>query len=369
MKLYTKSLVLLFAASALLSRVHAATSDSGQSTASKPDKLTELFGDQVIAKGKGLEIKRSQLDDALVSVKATAAARNQTIQPEQMAMIEPGVLDRLIQMQLLLSQATADDKAKAKTESAKNFEQIKTNAPSEEMLNRQLKSMGLTQDELKQKLTEEATAQAVLERELKVDVSDADARKFYDENPAKFEQPESVRASHILISTKDPMDMNPNPAQRKDLPDDQKAAKRKQAEDLLKRARAGEDFAKLAKQYSEDPSAKDKGGEFTLSRGQMPPEFEAAVFSLKTNEISDIVTTAYGYHIIKLSEKIPAKQVEFDKFKDRIKAYLSQQEIGKKAPDFFAKLKKDANVQILDDKLKPKDTSLAPTGPSGMDAK
>jgi peptidyl-prolyl cis-trans isomerase C len=369
MKLHTKSLVLLFAASAMVSTVSAATSDSGQSSAAKPDKLTALFGDQVIAKGKGLEIRRSQLDDALVSVRASAAANNQTIPPEQMAMIEPGVLEKLIEMQLLLSQATDADKAKGKTDSTKSFDQIKTKVPSEEMLNRQLKSMGLTQDELKKKLNEEATAQAVIERELKVDISDADAKKFYDDNPSKFEQPEMVRASHILISTKDPMDMNPNLAQRKDLPDDQKAAKRKQAEDLLKRARAGEDFAKLAKEYSDDPGSKDKGGEYTFPRGQMMPEFEAAAFSLKTNEISDIVTTTYGYHIIKLSEKMPAKQVEFDKVKDNIKAYLAQQQIRKKAPDFFAKLKKDANVEILDESLKPKEPSLAPTGPSGADTK
>ena len=81
-------------------------------------------------------------------------------------------------------------------------------------------------------------------------------------------------------------------------------------EGLLKRARAGEDFAKLAKEYSEDPGSKDKGGEYKFPRGQMVPEFEAAAFSLKTNQVSDIVTTSFGYHIIKLSEKIPAQKVE-----------------------------------------------------------
>jgi peptidyl-prolyl cis-trans isomerase C len=362
MKICAKLLVLLFAASTLQARVQAATADSGQNnTAKTADKLTDLFRDQVIAKGKGLEIRRSQLDDALVGVKASAAAQNRSIPAEQMDLIEPSVLDRLIQMQLLLSQATDADKAKGKTDSTRSFDQIKTNTSSEEMLNRQLKAMGLTQDGLRKKLNDEATAQAVLERELKVDISDAEAKKFYDDNPSKFEQPEMVRASHILISTKDPMDMNPNFAMRKDLPDDQKAAKRKQAEDLLKRARAGEDFAKLAKQYSDDPGSKDKGGEYTFARGQMAPEFEAAAFSLKTNEISDLVTTQYGYHIIKLSEKLPAKQVEFDKVKERIKVYLAQQELGKKAPDFFAKLRKDAGVEILDEKLKPKETSMVPT--------
>ena len=97
------------------------------------------------------------------------------------------------------------------------------------------------------------------------------------------------------------------------MTEEQKAAKRKEMEGLLKRARAGEDFAKLAKEYSEDPGSKDKGGEYTFPRGQMVPEFEAAAFSLNTNQVSDIVTTRFGYHIIKLSEKIPAQKVEFAK--------------------------------------------------------
>ena len=113
-----------------------------------------------------------------------------------------------------------------------------------------------------------------------------------------------VRASHILLITRDT-------ATQTDLSEDKKAAKHKQMEDLLKRARDGEDFAKLAKEYSEDPGSKDKGGEYKFARGQMVPEFEAAAFSLKTNQVSDIVNSSYGYHIIKLSEKIPAQKVEF----------------------------------------------------------
>src|SRR5262249_36535838 len=150
--------------------------------------------------------------------------------------------------------------------------------------------------ELQSKMIEESTAQIVLERELKISVSDDEVKKFYDDNPSKFEQPEMVRASHILLSTRDP-------ETNKDLPDEQKMAKRKKAEELLKRARAGEDFAKLARENSEDPGSKDRGGEYQFSRGQMVPEFETAAFSLKTNEVSEIVTTQYGYHIIKLSEK------------------------------------------------------------------
>jgi len=326
-------------------------------TAKTPVKPSDLFGNEVIAKGKGFEIKRSQLDDNLVSIKSTAIARGQTIPPDQMSMFEQQVLDRLIQIQLLLAKASEPDQAKGKETSAKRFEAVKARAGSEEALNRQLKSVGMSQEDFRKNMTEEATAQAVVERELNVNVTDADVKKFYDDNPAKFEQPEMVRASHILLGTKDQ-------SSGAELTEDQKAAKRKQIDAILKRARDGDDFAKLAKEYSEDPGSKDKGGEYTFPKGQMVPEFEAAAFSLKTNQVSDVVTTQFGYHIIKLSEKLPAKKVDFDKVSADIKDYLKQQQTQKQLPDYMTKLKKEAGLEILDEKLKPKETadvSLLPT--------
>jgi len=323
-------------------------SDTAPAAKASPSP-SDLFPDVVVAKGKDVEVKRSQLDDAMISIKSTFAARGQDLPPGEMSHLEQQVLDRLIQIQILLHKATDADKAAGKETCAKRIEAIRARAGSDEALRRQLKSVGTTPDELESKMAEESIAQVVLERELKIHVEDADVKKFYDDNPSKFEQPEMVRASHILVSTKDP-DTN------KDLADDQKTAKRKKAEDLLKRARAGEDFAKLAKENSDDPGSKDKGGEYQFARGQMVPEFEAAAFSLKTNEVSDIVTTQYGYHIIKLSEKIPAKKVELAKVSPEIKDYLKQQQMQSRQQDlgaYLEKIKKDAEVKILDDSLKP----------------
>jgi parvulin-like peptidyl-prolyl isomerase len=341
--------------------------NSGTNAAAKPaDKLTELFGDAVVAKGKGVEVKRSQLDSALISIKSAAAARGQPMAPEQMRMLEQQVLQRLIQIQLLLDKATEADKAKGKETAEKRFATILKRAGSDEALNRQLKSVGMTEAELRAKIAEEATAEAVLDRELKVAVTDADVKKFYDENPTKFEEPEMVRASHILLGTLDSTTRQP-------LSDEKKAAKRKQAEDLLKRARAGEDFAKLAKEYSEDPGSKEKGGEYTFPRNAMVPEFESAAFSLNTNQISDIVTTQFGYHIIKLSEKIPAHQVTLAKVADELKDGLKRRETEKLLPDYIEKLKKESNVEILDEKLKPKEApggfTVEPVKPEKADEK
>ena len=326
--------------------------------ATKPaDSFNSLFGNDVVAKGKGVEVRRAQLDEKVIRLKSQAAARGQSIPPEHLAMVDQQVLDQLIQIQLLQGKATAADKTAGKALAEKRFEEAKTRLGSEETLNRQLKLMGTTREEVLAEWTDSATAENVLKRELKVNISDEDAKKFYEDNPARFEQPEMVRASHILLMTTDPKTNS-------ELTEDQKAAKRKQMEGLLKRARAGEDFAKLAKDYSEDPGSKDKGGEYKFPRGQMMPEFEAAAFSLNTNQVSDIVTTKYGYHIIKLSEKIPAQKVEFAKAVSDIKDGLTQQALQKQFPEYLAKLKKEAGVEILDEKLKPKETAEAPGMPA-----
>ena len=319
---------------------------------------TSLFGNDVVAKGKGVEITRNELDDKVIRLKAQASARGQAIPPEQAAAVDRQVLDQLIQLQLLRAKATPADKAAGRTLAEKRFKEAETKLGSEEALNRQLKLMNTTREEVLAEWTDGAAAESVLKRELKVNVTDADAKKFYDENPARFEQPEMVRASHILLMTTDPKTNT-------ELTDSEKAAKRKQMEGILKRARAGEDFAKLAKEYSEDPGSKDKGGEYKFQHGQMVAEFEAAAFSLKTNQVSDIITTRYGYHIIKLSEKIPAQKVEFAKADPDIKELLTQRALQKQYPAYVAKLKTEAGVQILDEKLKPQETADSSTLPVG----
>jgi parvulin-like peptidyl-prolyl isomerase len=362
MKRSLESSVLLLLAASL--PVWGATPDKPASAdaagAPKPAANSiSLFGNSLVAKGKGVEVSRGQLDDEVIRIKAQAAARGQNIPPEQMAMVDRQVLDQIIQVQLLSAKATAEDKAAGKALAEKRLEEAKTRLGSEEAFNRQLKVMGTTHEEVLAKWSEGATAEAVLKRELKVNVTAEDAKKYYDDNPARFEEPEKVRASHILLMTTDPKT-------NAELTEDQKAAKRKAIEGILKRARAGEDFAKLAKDYSEDPGSKDKGGEYTFPRGQMVAEFEAAAFSLGTNQVSDIITTRFGYHIIKLSEKIPARKVEFAKAEADIKEGLTQQAVQKQFPDYMTKLKKEAGVEILDEKLKPKETDMPSASPAAQ---
>ncbi|HEV2391619.1 MAG TPA: peptidylprolyl isomerase [Verrucomicrobiae bacterium] len=361
----TKCVALAVVAAGLTGSATAAEPAGANPSASAPARKTDsLFPDTVVAKGKGVQVMRSEVDEVMDGLKANAAAQGQVVGPEQESLIAPQILDRLIQIQVLLAKSTAADKTAGQEATAKRLDAIKTRAGSEEVLDRQLKAVGTTPEAFRRKLMDESTAEAVLERELNINATDDAIKKFYDDNPSKFEQPEMVRASHILLSTRDM-------TTGKDLTEEQKAAKHKLAEDLLKRARAGEDFAKLAKEYSEDPGSKDKGGEYTFARASadpqhaMVPEFETAAFSLKTNEVSDIVTTQFGYHIIKLNEKIPAKKLAFAKVAPDIKEYLKGQEMQKRQDElkgYIAKIKKEADVQILDDKLKMKPAPDAGAG-------
>ena len=325
--------------------VTSATADTNKPAAKA---AAPLFDDPVIAKGTGIEIKRSQLDDAFTNVKAAAAARGQNIPDAQRSLLEANLLDELIVTKILAAKATAADKVKATEEAEKNIAKIRKSFPSEEKFLERLKLMKINGvDEMEKKMVEGNLPKAVLERELKsqVTVTDAEVKKFYDENPSRFEQAEQVRASHVLIGTKD--------AAGKDLTDAQKADKRKKIEELLKRAKAGEDFAKLAKEYSEDPGSKDNGGEYTFPRGQMVPEFESAAFSLKkAGDISDVVTTPFGYHIIKLSEKIPAKNLTLTEVSSDLKDGLAGQKMQKLIPGYIEKVEAEAKVEILDADLK-----------------
>jgi peptidyl-prolyl cis-trans isomerase C len=315
--------------------------------------MASLFGDPVIAKGNGVEIKQSALDEVVLGVKSNAAAQNQTIPPEKLVGIESTLLNRLIQIQLLLQQATDADRVIGTEKAHEQMTNLLAHFGSQEAFDRQLKAIGMTADGFRSKSLQEATAAATLTRVLGITVSDAETYAFYTNHPTDFEQPETVHVRHILLLTIDPTTHAP-------LTADQIDAKRKQINDILKRLRAGEDFATLATQYSEDPGSKDKGGELPpFSHGEMVPQFEAAAFAMQTNTISDVVTTDYGFHIIKLLEISPAQKVDFAKVSDRIKDYLVQQKTAKLAPAYLADLSKKADVEILDPDLKAAAAAVA----------
>jgi peptidyl-prolyl cis-trans isomerase C len=145
-----------------------------------------------------------------------------------------------------------------------------------------------------------------------------------------------VRASHILISTK-PTDPNADPNQVK-------VQAKSKAEDLLKKAKEGADFAALAKENSSCPSAAQGGDLGSFPRGQMVKPFEDAAFALKVGQISDLVETEFGYHIIKVTEHQDPNQIAFDKAKTNILNELTQQKKQEAARKYVDSLRQSAKI-------------------------
>lgn len=156
-------------------------------------------------------------------------------------------------------------------------------------------------------------------------MSDADAQKFYNENKeTNFKTPESIAASHILIlangTDKTGKKLTEEDAKKQD------AEAKKKIEEIKAKLDKGEDFGKLAEEFSECPSGKQNKGMLPpFTRGQMVPEFEKAAFALqKSGDLSPIVKTNFGYHIIKLSGKTQEGYVPYsDAVKNEIKQHLA----------------------------------------------
>jgi peptidyl-prolyl cis-trans isomerase C len=180
--------------------------------------------------------------------------------------------------------------------------------------------------DLKKRLVVESFLKKKVETESQV--SDSDLQKFYDQNKDKFKTGEQIRASHILVKTD------------------------KEAKDVLAQVKAGGSFEELAKKYSVDSSSAKGGDLGWFGKGSMVPVFEKAALSLKEGQVSDVVKSDFGFHIIKLTGKRPAGVRPLDEVKDQIKGAImpaKQQEVFQKIKE---ELKKSAKITVKEDVLK-----------------
>ncbi len=220
--------------------------------------------------------------------------------PEELEKLRKNLLEQMINDRLLLSQAQKDTLLKINDKEIdqtleSQLGKIKSQFPSEEAFQNELKAEGLTESELRRRYREQIQEQLLRDKLIssrlsKVNISSREVKEFYQNYKDSLpEQSESAKMSQIFLKIE--------PTQR--TLDSLKSLTRM----ILEKARAGTDFSELAREYSEDPSAKEGGDLGFLKRGEILPEFEAKAFSLSPGEISDVVQTPLGFHIIKLDEK------------------------------------------------------------------
>jgi peptidyl-prolyl cis-trans isomerase C len=288
----------------------------------------------VLARVNGEDVTKVEFDRLIKNMEVRA---NQPIPAERRDEIFRQALDQLVTYTVLTQETRARKVSVADEEVDNTIKQMRSQFPDEESFKKALDARGMTLDKLKSDTRIDIGINKMVETEVSTAAapSDAECREFYDKNPDKFKQDVSVRASHILFR----VDENADAATKKKVMD--------QAQSVLKEARSGTDFAELAKKHSADGSAQQGGDLNFFARGQMVPAFDQAAFALKPGEISDIVTTQFGYHIIKVTDRKPASTVPFEQVSPRIKEFLTEQGKRKKADGFIQGLKQKAKIEVL----------------------
>lgn len=288
-----------------------------------------------VAVVNGVTISKDTYDRELDFFVRRAAPGGQQIPDVQMAQMKSEVLESLIDRELLFQESKKKGIQVKSDAVSDQLQKIQQRYPNKEEFKKLLSNMGLTESDVQAQIERGMAIQELLDKEVtgKIKVSDEETKAFYDKNPQLFQQPEQIKASHILIKV------------QADAPADQKAEARKKIEDVQQKVKKGEDFATLAKTYSEGPSG-PKGGDLGyFRRGQMVKPFEEAAFSLKPDETSEIVETQFGYHLIKVNDKKPAKKMTYTEVKDRLSENLKKQKQDSEANAYIETLRKDAKIE------------------------
>jgi peptidyl-prolyl cis-trans isomerase C len=313
----------------------AAAGQPAPAAAEPPAKPVPAQLPPVVARVNGEPIDKAEFEKALKNVEGRAGG---PVPPDQRDRVYRGVLDQLISYRLLMQETRSRKIEVPDAEIEARIAQIKQQFPSEDEFKKQLAERNMTVEGLRADAKSDMQVAKMLETEVntKVAVQPADVDTFYQQNPDKFQQPERVRASHILIRTEENADAKA------------KEAAKAKATDVLKQVKSGKDFAELAKQHSQDPGSAVQGGDLGFfQQGQMVGAFERAAFALKPGEVSEIVETPFGFHIIKMAEKQPARTVPIAEVKPQIEQFLQNQQRQQKTQAFIESLKSKGKVEVL----------------------
>ncbi|MDB6154802.1 MAG: peptidylprolyl isomerase [Chthoniobacteraceae bacterium] len=287
-----------------------------------------------VAVVEGVDIKKSELDEALAAVLAQRGGSPGDIPEDQKLGAYRMLLDDVI-IDKLIAKRSADIKI-TDAEVDETFKKFTKDTPEEEV-KKQIEKSGQTLEKIKESIRTNLRQQRWVEEQIKGKdaVTDAEIEEFYKKNPDQFKAPERVRASHILIGVK------------KDATPEQVTEKEKSAKAIYERVKKGEDFAKLATELSEDPSAKQSGGDLDFfAKEQMVPEFSAAAFAMKKGDISEPVRSEFGYHIIKVTDRKEPEVVALEKAKPQLTAYLGQQKKQAEVEKLVRGVREKADVKI-----------------------
>lgn len=298
------------------------------------DQTAGESGNDKVAVVNGTAISRADFDREVFRTRQMYN-RGQGLENPGLKQIQQEALDHLIERELLyqesLNQGITVDEALIK----ERIDGLRERFPDAAAFEAGLEKMNLTKTVLETQLRQGMAIQKLIETQVaqKIEVSGKEAKAYYDQNQGLFEQPKRVRARHILVKVEPGADKS------------KKAEAKKTLEAVQNRLEDGESFESLAEEISDCPSSKKGGDLGYFSTGQMVKPFEEATFALKPGEVSDIVETRFGYHLIELLDKQEASILPYEDAKDRLTEQLKQQKIREKITEYVAQLRKDAKIE------------------------
>lgn len=291
---------------------------------------------EVVATIDGAPIRRDELERTFAALLSANGRRPEELSAEERKKAYRPVLDEVIADRLVAREAR--DEKVDDIEVEKRFDAVKQGFSDEAAFTAEIKKTGQTVDKVKSSLRgqlrqEQWTARKIADQ---IKVDPAEAEKFYKDNPDRFKLPEMVRASHIML------------AARRDAAPEVVLEKETKAAELEARLKKGEPFENLAKQFSDDPNAKQTGGDLDfLGRERIMPEFAEAAFKLKVGEVSAPVRTQFGFHIIKLTDHRDARMASLEESTPQIIDFLREAKRRQAVSDLLATLRTNAKVEIL----------------------
>jgi len=311
---------------------------TGAPTAPTAFAADEHASDERVATVNGSAITRAAFERELGRVKRRLSKMGRRLDDFQPGNIEADVLENLIDGELLYQESQRAGIEIDETTISNHLETVKSNFPSDTEYNNALRKMNISEADIVSDFKRGKAIEQLLYEKVarKIAITDEQTKGYYEANPDRFKQPEQVRASHILIKADPDADESQNDQARTEI------------EGIQRKLQEGGDFAALAQEFSQDSNRANGGDLGYFSRSEMTiPSFEEAAFALKPGEVSDIVETGLGYHLIKVTDRKAESTVPYDAVADRLKQYLEEQELRKQVDLYIEKLKAEADVERL----------------------
>ncbi len=290
-----------------------------------------------VARVNGEYISQQRYDLLADQKKQQYGLQGTELNEEQQNMLKEEVMNDLVTEEILFQEAQRLDITAEKKEINAQLDALKQRYQDENSFKEAIAQNGFTEKAFKQYIERNITIQKLLEQEVgsNITIEDSEMKSFYADNPSYFEVPEQIEARHILVSTEG---LEGEGA---------KEEARSRAESIRRELLDGADFAALAREKSEGPSASNGGSLGRFSKGQMVPSFEEVAFSLEIGEISEVVETQFGYHIIEVTDKISAGTLSYEEAKPNIEEYLTQVKQQEQYTEFIENLREQAEVEYL----------------------